>query len=73
MKKYFILGFIVFLIASCGGDDNNGNNNEGNSTPSGYKLYQGATTFAYPGSWGFLPRNAQSMPQLKQIVANSNN
>lgn len=56
-----------------GGNDDNGNNNEGSSTPSGYKLYQGATTFAYPGSWGFLPRNAQSMPQLKQIVANSNN
>ena len=57
------------------GNDNggNGNNNTGSSIPSGYKLYQGATTFAYPSSWGFLPKNAQSMPQLKQIVANSNN
>ena len=51
----------------------NGDNNTGNNIPGGYKLYQGATTFAYPSSWGFLPKNAQSMPQLKQIVANSNN
>ncbi|MEP7252017.1 MAG: hypothetical protein ABI683_06540 [Ginsengibacter sp.] len=57
------------------GNDNGGStdNGGGSSTPSGYKLYQGATTFAYPSSWGFLPKNAQSMPQLKQIVANSNN
>ena len=60
-----------------GGNDNNsdngGNTSGGSSLPSGYKLYQGATTFAYPSSWGFLPKNAQSMPQLRQIVANSSN
>ncbi len=56
-----------------GGNNGNGNSGSGSSIPSGYKLYQGATTFAYPSSWGFLPKNAQSMPQLRQIVANSDN
>ncbi len=56
-----------------GNNDNGGNNDGGNSIPSGYKLYKGTTTFAYPSSWGNLPKSAQSMPQLRQIVANSNN
>ena len=59
-----------------GGDNNNNNNNNGGgdaSVPSGYKLYQGIVTFAYPSAWRNLPRSPQSSPHLKQILANSSN
>lgn len=53
-------------------NDNNQQNNK-DGAPSGYNLYQGVVTFAYPGSWQIHKRMAQSMPQLKHIVANGNN
>ena len=54
-------------------NNENNNDNNGGSTPNGYNLYKGTVTFAYPGSWRIHPRMAQSMPQLKHIVANANN
>ena len=59
--------------------DNNNNNNNNNNTgrsnkrPAGYSLYQGPVTFAYPSSWKIAPGNAQFIPQLKHLIANSNN
>lgn len=53
---------------------NSGGGNSGNSgTPSGYRNYSGAVSFAYPGSWKALPRNEYSMPQMVKLIANSNN
>jgi hypothetical protein len=52
----------------------NDNNNSGRSVrPAGYNLYEGSVTFAYPGAWKIAPRNPQFMPQLKHLIANSNN
>ncbi len=48
------------------------NKNTG-SRLKGYNLFQGFVNFSYPGSWRMMPRNAQSMPQLKYLIANSNN
>ena len=59
--------------------DNNNNNNNNNNTgrsnkrPAGYSLYQGPVTFAYPSSWKIAPGNAQFIPQLKHLIANSSN
>jgi hypothetical protein len=58
------------------GDGGGGGNDGGNSNtgiPSGYNLYEGGVTFAYPGSWRMQQRNPQSMPQLKHLISNSNN
>ncbi len=46
----------------------------GRAVPNGYKTYRGnSVSFAYPSSWRTLPRSSQGMPQLKQLVGNSNN
>ncbi|MBS1654406.1 MAG: hypothetical protein JSU05_06165 [Bacteroidetes bacterium] len=54
-------------------NDNNDGGNNGGGTPSGYNLYQGVITFAYPGAWKIYGRNANSMPQVKHLIANSSN
>lgn len=56
-----------------GGGNSGGGNSGGRSVPSGYKLYKGAVSFAYPTSWRAQPRNPQGMSQLKQLLSNSNN
>jgi len=58
-----------------GGGNNQGNGNENRNTgiPSGYNLYEGPITFAYPGAWSIQRKNPQSMPQLKHLISNSNN
>lgn len=61
-----------------GGNDggNSGGNNGGNnssSVPSGYSVFQGPVVFAYPGSWRISGNNGQSMPQLKNLISNSDN
>lgn len=53
--------------------DNSGNNNNNTSLPSGYKLYQGAVSFGYPGSWRPRPRHPQASPYLKQLISNNDN
>lgn len=47
--------------------------NENAGIPGGYNLYEGAVTFAYPGSWRIVPRTSYMMPQLKHQFANSSN
>jgi hypothetical protein len=57
-------------------DNNGGGGNSGGSgknVPSGYNLYQGAVTFAYPASWQILPRNQYTVPQSKHVIANKSN
>lgn len=57
-------------------DNNSGDNNRRNETrpaPAGYNLYEGVVSFSYPSSWKILPRNPQFLPQLKHLIANSNN
>ncbi len=54
-----------------GGNDGGGNNN--NDAPAGYTFFQGPVTFAYPDSWRITGNNGQSMPQLKNLISNSNN
>ncbi len=57
-----------------GGNDGGGNAGGGGSNiPSGYTVYQGPVTFAYPASWKSIPRNANSMPQCRSIFANRSN
>jgi len=58
-----------------GGGNNQGNGNENRNMgiPSGYNLYEGPITFAYPGAWSIQKKNPQSMPQLKHLISNSNN
>lgn len=53
--------------------NNQGNDNGGNGGNNGYNLYQGTVTFSYPGNWRLLPRTAQTMPQIKHILANRAN
>lgn len=55
-----------------GGNDGGGQDSGGNAT-DGYRSYEGEVAFSYPGSWRAMPRNNQSMPQLKSIIANSGN
>jgi uncharacterized membrane protein YgcG len=59
-----------------GGGNDGGNNNSGGggrNIPSGYNLYEGAITFAYPGSWHLSPRTQYTMPQCKHLFANKSN
>jgi hypothetical protein len=55
------------------GGNNGGNNDGNNSAPAGYTFFQGPVTFAYPASWRASGSNGQSMPQLKNLISNSNN
>ena len=56
------------------GGNNGGNNNGGNrNAPSGFTFFQGPVTFAYPSSWHISGANSQSMPQLRNLISNSNN
>lgn len=63
------------------GNDNTNTDNNNNNTdtrrnetrPAGYSMYQGIVNFAYPSSWKKIPRNAQFLPQLKDLIANNNN
>lgn len=55
-----------------GGNDNGGGGNSGGSNiPSGYKLYQGAVTFAYPASWRNIGVPAGFTPQCRGVISNS--
>lgn len=56
-----------------GNDNNGGNSGGGSNVPSGYNLYQGAVTFAYPAGWQILPRNEYTVPQSKHVIASRNN
>lgn len=60
--------------------ENNNNDNNNNTrkedikpAPSGYNLYEGVVNFSYPSGWKIMPRNAQFLPQLKHLIANSGN
>jgi uncharacterized membrane protein YgcG len=58
------------------GNENNGGGNSGgggSNVPSGYNLYQGVVTFAYPAGWHIMPRNEYTVPQSKHVFANKNN
>jgi hypothetical protein len=54
-------------------DGGGGNAGGGNNTPSGYNLFEGAVTFAYPGTWHMAPRTQYTMPQCKHVLANRAN
>lgn len=54
-------------------ENNRGDENNNAGIPSGYNLYEGAVTFAYPGSWKLQRRNPDGMPQLKHLISNSDN
>lgn len=56
-----------------GNNDNNNNNAKRNTRPNGYNAYEGIVNFAYPAAWKIMPRNPQFMPQVKHLIANSNN
>lgn len=64
----------VYVINSGGGGGggNAGGNTGGNNTgtPSGYRTYNGAVSFAYPGSWQTLPQSPYGMPQNVVNFAN---
>jgi hypothetical protein len=53
--------------------DDSGGGNTNTSVPSGYKLYQGPVSFAYPRTWKVHARNAESGPYLKQWISNNDN
>lgn len=63
-----------------GGNDGGGNDGSGNgggnsgggsNTPSGYKVYQGAVTFAYPGGWRNIGVPQGFVPQCRGVISNS--
>jgi hypothetical protein len=56
-----------------GGGNDNGGGGGNTAVPSGYNLYEGPVTFAYPASWRRAPTAAQQMPQLKNELINSSN
>ena len=58
-----------------GGNDggNNGGGNSNSGVPAGYSVFQGPVTFAYPSSWRSGEKNPSSMPQLRNLISNSNN
>jgi hypothetical protein len=53
-----------------GGGNDGGGNGGGTNIPSGYKVYQGAVSFAYPGTWGNVPNDGYRMPQCKTVLSN---
>lgn len=60
-----------------GNDDGGGNDGGGNSgggggggAPSGYNMFEGIVTFAYPSSWKMISTQGY-MPQCKYIISNS--
>ncbi|GAA4730827.1 hypothetical protein [Flavisolibacter ginsenosidimutans] len=40
---------------------------------TGYNLYQDAVSFSYPNTWIPAPRSSESMPQMKQLIADKSN
>lgn len=56
-------------------DNGDGGNNEQNNTratlPSGYKQFQGAVSFGYPGSWTVTPRQDDWMAQCTHVISNA--
>ncbi|MEP7079464.1 MAG: hypothetical protein ABI784_01995 [Ginsengibacter sp.] len=56
-----------------GGNDGGNNGGNNSSVPSGYSVFQGPVTFAYPSSWRSAGKNPNSMPQLSNLISNSNN
>jgi hypothetical protein len=57
-----------------GGNDGGGgggNGGGGSNIPSGYKVYQGPVTFAYPGSWRNMGVPQGFPPQCKGVISNS--
>lgn len=58
---------------SGGGNAGGGNDGGGGGSanvPSGYNLFQGIVTFAYPASWKMVSRQGY-MPQCKYVISNS--
>jgi uncharacterized membrane protein YgcG len=54
-----------------GGDNGGGNTGGGGNIPSGYRVYQGAVSFAYPGSWRNIGVPQGFIPQCKGVISNS--
>jgi hypothetical protein len=55
-------------------DDGGGNNQDNNTgtLPSGYKQFNGAVSFGYPGSWTVTPRQADwPLQQLTHVISNA--
>lgn len=55
-----------------GGNDGGGNSggNGGGGAPSGYNMFEGIVTFAYPSSWKMISTQGY-MPQCKYVISNS--
>lgn len=54
-----------------GGTDGGGSGGGGTSVPSGYNLFQGFVTFAYPSSWRAYPKNSIPMPECRNVIGNT--
>lgn len=54
------------------GGGGGGNTGGGGNAPSGYKMYNGVVSFAYPKSWRALDRRNFSAPQMVAVFGNSN-
>jgi uncharacterized membrane protein YgcG len=52
-----------------GGGNDGGGNGGGGNVPSGYNLFEGVVTFAYPSSWKMISTKGY-MPQCKYIISN---
>ncbi len=56
---------------NAGGGGNTGGGNTGNNSgaPSGYRTYNGAVSFAYPGSWQSIQASPDAVRQLKKLFS----
>ncbi len=54
-----------------GGTGGGGSGGGGTSVPSGYNLFQGFVTFAYPSSWRPYPKNSIPMPECRNVIGNT--
>jgi hypothetical protein len=50
-----------------GGTDDGG----GRNIPSGYSVFQGVVTFAYPSSWRAYPRSSIPIPECRTVIGNT--
>jgi hypothetical protein len=54
-----------------GGTSGGGSGGGGTSVPSGYNVFQGFVTFAYPSSWRAYPKNSIPMPECRNVIGNT--
>jgi hypothetical protein len=60
-------------------DNNNDGGNTGGGTgggggtniPSGYSVFQGVVTFAYPSTWRAYPRSSIPIPECRTVIGNT--